>query len=66
MDNKFHMKINQQKHWSKIEYLHQNVTNPNIHIEGTHSYYSDAWTGSFEETVVRGASRKPQKFPDSF
>jgi len=53
MGKKFHMKINQEKHWSKIEYLHQNVTNPNIHIEGTHSYYSDAWTGSFEETVVR-------------
>lgn len=41
------------KHWSRIELLHQNVKNPNIHIKGQHSYYSDAWTGSFEETVVR-------------
>lgn len=41
------------KHWSKVEYLHEHVNNPNIHIKGTHSYYSDAWTGSFEETVVR-------------
>ena len=47
------MKTQQQKHWSKIEYLHQHVKNQNIHIKGTHSYYSDAWTGSFEETVVR-------------
>ncbi|PWK67517.1 CatB-related O-acetyltransferase [Aminobacter sp. AP02] len=41
------------KHWSKVEYLHETVTNPNIHIRGTHSYYSDAWTGSFEQSVVR-------------
>jgi chloramphenicol O-acetyltransferase type B len=41
------------KHWSKIEYLHQSVKNPNIHIKGEHSYYSDAWGGCFEETVVR-------------
>lgn len=41
------------KHWSRVEYLHENVKNPNIHIKGKHSYYSDAWTGSFEETVVR-------------
>jgi chloramphenicol O-acetyltransferase type B len=41
------------KHWSRVEYLHENVKNPNIHIKGTHSYYSDAWTGSFEDTVVR-------------
>ncbi|WP_408022093.1 CatB-related O-acetyltransferase [Spartinivicinus ruber] len=41
------------KHWSKVEYLHQSVTNPNIHIKGTHSYYSDAWTGGFEESAVR-------------
>lgn len=43
----------EQKHWSKVEYLHETVTNPNIHIQGTHSYYSPAWTGSFEESVVR-------------
>ncbi|WP_205624730.1 CatB-related O-acetyltransferase [Vulgatibacter incomptus] len=42
-----------QKHWSKVEYLHEAVTNPNIHVRGTHSYYSDAWTGGFEESVVR-------------
>ncbi|MCW8445587.1 CatB-related O-acetyltransferase [Fluoribacter gormanii] len=42
-----------EKHWSRVEYLHKNVKNPNIHIKGMHSYYSDAWTGSFEETVVR-------------
>ncbi|PLL16307.1 antibiotic acetyltransferase, partial [Klebsiella michiganensis] len=28
-----------EKHWSRMEYLHQTVTNPNIHIKGTHSYY---------------------------
>lgn len=41
------------KHWSKVELLHETVSNPNIHIRGTHSYYSGAWTGSFEESVVR-------------
>lgn len=41
------------KHWSKVELLHQTVRNPNIHIKGEHSYYSDAWTGSFEQSVVR-------------
>lgn len=41
------------KHWSKVELLHETVKNPNIHIRGTHSYYSPAWTGSFEESVVR-------------
>ena len=47
------METKKEKHWSKMEFLHQNVKNPNIHIKGKHSYYSDAWTGSFEETVVR-------------
>ena len=42
-----------EKHWSRVEYLHLAVRNPNIHVKGTHSYYSDAWTGSFEESVVR-------------
>jgi chloramphenicol O-acetyltransferase type B len=42
-----------QKHWSRVEYLHETVTNPNIHVRGTNSYYSDAWSGSFEESVVR-------------
>lgn len=41
------------KHWSKVEYLHETVSNPNIHIRGTRSYYSDAWSGSFEQSVVR-------------
>lgn len=41
------------KHWSKVEYLHESVRNPNIHLKGEHSYYSAAWTGSFEEYVVR-------------
>ncbi|MGQ3673862.1 CatB-related O-acetyltransferase [Xanthobacter sp. TB0136] len=41
------------KHWSQVEYLHETVTNPNIHLRGTHSYYSGAWTGHFEDSVVR-------------
>ncbi|WP_156458044.1 CatB-related O-acetyltransferase [Devosia epidermidihirudinis] len=41
------------KHWSIVEYLHETVTNPNIHVRGQHSYYSNAWSGSFEESVVR-------------
>ena len=41
------------KHWSRMEYLHQTVTNPNIHIKGTHSYYSDCWDNGFERPVVR-------------
>jgi Acetyltransferase (isoleucine patch superfamily) len=41
------------KHWSIVEYLHESVKNPNIHVRGTHSYYSNAWSGSFEESVVR-------------
>ncbi|MGJ1368668.1 CatB-related O-acetyltransferase [Sphingobacterium spiritivorum] len=47
------MKEAKQKHWSIVEYLHETVTNTNIHIKGTKSYYSSAWTGSFEESVVR-------------
>ncbi|AOM40666.1 CatB-related O-acetyltransferase [Xenorhabdus hominickii] len=42
-----------QKHWSKVEYLHSTVTNPNIKIKGTHSYYSHCWSDSFEKSVVR-------------
>lgn len=41
------------KHWSNLEFLHKTVRNPNIHIKGTKSYYSNAWTGNFEEYVVR-------------
>ncbi|HAW33594.1 MAG TPA: antibiotic acetyltransferase [Alphaproteobacteria bacterium] len=41
------------KHWSNVEYLHQSVKNPNIVVKGTKSYYSDAWTGGFEDSVVR-------------
>ncbi|MFI8416806.1 CatB-related O-acetyltransferase [Serratia sp. NPDC078593] len=42
-----------EKHWSKTELLHQTVTNPNIIIKGTHSYYSDCWDEGFERSVVR-------------
>lgn len=42
-----------EKHWSKIERLHETVTNENIIIKGTKSYYSNAWTGNFQDTVVR-------------
>ncbi|WP_415795293.1 CatB-related O-acetyltransferase [Comamonas aquatilis] len=42
-----------EKHWSRIEMLHETVRNPNIHLKGRHSYYSDAWSGSFEQSVVR-------------
>ncbi len=41
------------KHWSNVEYLHQSVSNPNIIIKGTHSYYSNAYTENFEDYVVR-------------
>lgn len=41
------------KHWSKVEYLHQTVKNPNIIIKGTKSYYSNAYTEDFENYVVR-------------
>ncbi|MBL0374426.1 CatB-related O-acetyltransferase [Rhizobium sp. KVB221] len=43
----------QDKHWSKVELLHETVKNPNIHVRGNNSYYSNAWTGSFEDSVVR-------------
>ncbi|MEY1662546.1 CatB-related O-acetyltransferase [Isoalcanivorax beigongshangi] len=42
-----------EKHWSKVEYLHQTVTNRNIFIRGQHSYYSDCWDAGFERSVVR-------------
>lgn len=42
-----------QKHWSKVEYLHETVKNPNIIIKGTKSYYSNTWTADFEDYVVR-------------
>lgn len=41
------------KHWSKVEYLHESVKNPNIIIKGTKSYYSNAYTSDFEDYVVR-------------
>lgn len=41
------------KHWSKVEYLHETVKNPNIVIKGTKSYYSNAYTPNFEDYVVR-------------
>lgn len=42
-----------KKHWSKVEYLHETVKNPNIIVKGTHSYYSDCWDNGFEASVVR-------------
>nr|ELR5133584.1 CatB-related O-acetyltransferase [Providencia rettgeri] len=42
-----------KKHWSKYELLHEVVQNPNIHIKGKHSYYSDCWDNGFENSVVR-------------
>ena len=41
------------RHWSRVELLHETVANPNIHIKGRRSYYSNAWNGGFEESVVR-------------
>ena len=43
----------QNKHWSKIQLLHETITNQNISIKGTHSYYSDCWDKGFEKSVVR-------------
>lgn len=40
------------KHWSKVEYLHQTVKNPNIIVKDTKSYYSNAYTKNFEDSVV--------------
>ena len=40
-------------HWSQVEYLHETNQNPNIHIKGTTSYYSHAWSDGFEQSVVR-------------
>ncbi len=42
-----------QKHWSKVEYLHESVKNKNIILKGTKSYYSNAWTTGFEDYCVR-------------
>lgn len=39
--------------WSHTENLSQTVKNPNIIIKGTHSYYSGAWDGAFEDRAVR-------------
>jgi chloramphenicol O-acetyltransferase type B len=36
-----------------VEYLHKTVSNPNIIICGTHSYYSGTTNGCFQETAVR-------------
>lgn len=41
------------RHGSRTDRLHLTVKNPHIHIKGQHSYYSDAWSGSFEQSVVR-------------
>lgn len=47
------MSTTPSKHWSIVEYLHETVNNPNIHIKGKKSYYSAAWSDSFEQSVVR-------------
>lgn len=39
--------------WSHMQNLKSTVKNPYIHIKGVHSYYSGAWTASFEDSVVR-------------
>ena len=36
-----------------MEYLSETVKNPNIIIKGSKSYYSNAWSESFEDYVVR-------------
>ncbi|MFM2607398.1 CatB-related O-acetyltransferase [Vibrio chagasii] len=43
----------QNKHWSKFELLHEVVSNPNIHVKGQHSYYSDCWDNGVEGSLVR-------------
>ncbi|MGR4880662.1 hypothetical protein ACIPUC_14775 [Streptomyces sp. LARHCF249] len=47
------MSASDGRHWSRPQYLHEVVTNPNIHVRGTHSYCSNAWSGDFEGSVVR-------------
>ena len=42
-----------RKHWSTFQLLHEVVQNSNIHLKGTHSYYSDCWDNGFEDSVVR-------------
>ncbi len=42
-----------EKHWSNVELLHLTVSNPNISIKGSHSYYSHYWDDGFEKSVVR-------------
>lgn len=39
--------------WSQTEILSQTVKNPNIIVKGSHSYYSGAWDGAFEDRCVR-------------
>jgi chloramphenicol O-acetyltransferase type B len=46
-----------QKHWSVVEYLHETVKNPNIHIRGRNSYYSNAWTGSISAIMCASGPR---------
>lgn len=42
-----------ERKWSVTQNLKETVKNPNIMIKGTHSYYSHAWGGSFEDDCVR-------------
>lgn len=36
------------KHWSKYQLLNEVVSNKNITIKGSYSYYSDCWDNGFE------------------
>ena len=49
------------KHWSKVQLLHEVVTNPNIIIKGQHSYYSDCWDMGFEGMILKNNIIHKQK-----
>ena len=46
------------KHWSITERLHLTVTNPNVIIRGSHSYYSDCWDRGFERCALLSRSKQ--------
>ncbi|GAB3521480.1 CatB-related O-acetyltransferase [Photobacterium alginatilyticum] len=47
------MKNQINKTWTKTQLLSDVVTNKNIIVKGSHSYYSDYWDDGFEQSVVR-------------